>query len=52
LTEVTTIVRDWVVRFNAKGVDDLLNGKAPGAQSILDSHQRQALRLRHMGFRF
>lgn len=38
------IVRDWVVRFNAKGVDGLLNGKAPGAPSILDSHQRQALR--------
>jgi transposase len=38
------IVRDWVVRFNAKGVDGLLNGKAPGAPSILNSHQRQALR--------
>ena len=38
------IVRDWVVRFNAKGADGLLNGKAPGAPSILDNHQRQALR--------
>jgi transposase len=38
------IVRDWVLRFNAKGPDGLLNGKAPGAQSILDEHQRQALR--------
>ena len=37
------IVRDWVVRFNAKGPDGLLNGKAPGAPSILDS-QRQVLR--------
>jgi len=25
------IVRDWVVRFNAKGPDGLLTGKAPGA---------------------
>jgi transposase len=38
------IVRDWVVRFNAKGFDGLLNGKAPGARSILDDSQRQALR--------
>ena len=35
---------DWVVRFNAKGFDGLLNGKAPGARSILDDSQRQALR--------
>jgi hypothetical protein len=28
------IVRDWVVRFNAKGPDGLLTGKAPGAPSI------------------
>ena len=26
------IVRDWIVRFNAKGPDGLLNGKAPGAR--------------------
>jgi transposase len=38
------IVRDWVVRFNAKGLDGLLNGKAPGAPSILDDSQRQVLR--------
>src|SRR5450759_1573044 len=38
------IVRDWVVRFNARGSDGLLTGKAPGAPSILDAHQRQALR--------
>ena len=33
------IVRDWVVRFNAKGPDGLLTGKAPGAPSILDERQ-------------
>src|SRR4029077_5451192 len=38
------IVRDWGVRFNAKGPDGLLTGKAPGAPSILDERQRQALR--------
>jgi transposase len=38
------IVRDWVVRFNADGPDGLLNGKAPGAPSVLDDCQRQALR--------
>src|SRR5258708_10525613 len=38
------IVRDWVVRFNAKGPDGLLTGKAPGAPSNLDERQRQALR--------
>ena len=38
------IVRDWVVRFNAKGPDGLLTGKAPGAPSILSERQRQALR--------
>jgi transposase len=38
------IVRDWVVRFNAKGPDGLLNGKAPGAPGILGERQRQALR--------
>jgi transposase len=38
------IVRDWVLWFNAEGSDGLLNGKAPGAPSILDDRQRQALR--------
>src|ERR1700738_2433382 len=38
------IVRDWIVRFNAKGPDGLLNGKAPGAPSILDERPRQVLR--------
>ena len=29
------IVRDWVLWFNAEGPDGLVNGKAPGAQSLL-----------------
>lgn len=38
------IVRDWVLWFNAEGQDGLVNGKAPGAPSLLDTRQRQALR--------
>lgn len=38
------IVRDWVLRFNAKGPSGLMNGKAPGAPRILDGRQREALR--------
>lgn len=37
------IVRDWVLRFNARGPDGLIDGKAPGAQPKLDDTQRQAL---------
>jgi transposase len=37
------IVRDWVVRFNACGPDALIDGKAPGARSLLNVEQRQAL---------
>lgn len=37
------IVRDWVVRFNARGPDGLLDGKAPGKRSRLDAAQRLAL---------
>lgn len=37
------IVRDWVVRFNARGPDGLLDGKAPGKPSRLNDAQRQAL---------
>ena len=37
------IVRDWVIRFNARGPGGLLDGKAPGKPSILDDAQRQAL---------
>jgi transposase len=35
--------RDWVVRFNATGPDGLINGKAPGKQSLLSTDQRAAL---------
>jgi transposase len=37
------IVRDWVVRFNARGAAGLLDGKAPGPRSRLDDVQRRAL---------
>ena len=45
------IVRDWVVRFNARGADGLLDGKhvlsfaegAPGKRSRLDDAPRRAL---------
>jgi transposase len=37
------IVRDWVIRFNARGPDGLLDGKAPGKRPILTDAQRQAL---------
>ncbi|MBW6426045.1 winged helix-turn-helix domain-containing protein [Rhizobium sp. XQZ8] len=37
------IVRDWVVRFNDRGADGLLNGKAPGKPSLLNDEQEAAL---------
>ena len=37
------IVRDWVLRFNARGPDGLRDGKAPGPSSRLNDAQRQAL---------
>ena len=37
------IVRDWVMRFNARGPDGLLDGKAPGKPRLLDDAQRRAL---------
>jgi transposase len=37
------IVRDWVIRFNARGPDGLSDGKAPGARSRLNDTQRRAL---------
>ena len=37
------IVRDWVVRFNARGPDGLLDGKARGKPSLLSDAQRHAL---------
>ena len=36
-------VRDWVLRFNVKGPDGLVDGKAPGQPSKLNDGQRQAL---------
>ena len=36
-------IRDWVVRFNARGPDGLINGKAPGNTCKLNDSQRQAL---------
>ena len=37
------IVRDWVVRFNGRGHDGLINGKAPGKPSLLNDKKRTAL---------
>lgn len=36
-------IRDWVLRFNAKGPDGLLDGKSPGAPPRLNAEQRAAL---------
>jgi transposase len=44
------IIRDWVLRFNARGPDGLLNGKSPGQPAKLNATQRQALaRMIEMG---
>lgn len=37
------IVRDWVMRFNERGPQDPINGKAPGHPPRLNDHQRAAL---------
>ena len=37
------IIRDWVLRFNARGPDGLRDGKAPGQPSRLNDAQRQAV---------
>src|SRR5262245_10509595 len=37
------IIRDWVLRFNARGPDALVNGKSPGHPSKLNGLQRQAI---------
>lgn len=37
------VIRDWVLRFNARGPDGLLNGKAPGQPSRLTTAHRAAL---------
>src|SRR4051794_31017038 len=36
-------IRDWVVRFNARGPEGLIDGKAPGDTCKLNDRQRQAL---------
>jgi transposase len=36
-------LRDWVVKFNARGPEGLINGKAPGNACKLNDNQRQAL---------
>jgi transposase len=37
------IIRDWVLRFNARGPDGLLDGKSPGHPPKLNDAQRQAV---------
>jgi putative transposase len=37
------IVRDWVLRFNARGPEGLLTGRAPGATPRLNGQQREAV---------
>jgi len=37
------IIRDWVLRFNARGPGGLIDGKAPGKPPKLNDGQRQAL---------
>ena len=34
------IIRDWVLRFNARGPDGLVDGKSPGAPSKLNCQRR------------
>ncbi len=36
-------VRDWVLRFNGRGPDRLIGGKAPGKRPLLNSAQREML---------
>ena len=37
------VVRDWVLRFNARGADGLIDRKAPGKPSLLNATHRSAL---------
>jgi transposase len=37
------IIRDWVLRFNTRGPDGLLDGKSPGHPPKLNDTQRQAI---------
>ena len=39
------IIRDWVLRFNTRGPDGLLDGKSPGQPPRLNGAQRQAIGL-------
>src|SRR5215213_10163451 len=39
------IVRDWVLRFNARGPEGLRTGRAPGAPPRLNDQHRQALQV-------
>ena len=42
------VIRDWVLRFNARGPDGLVDRKAPGQPSRLeDEHRAKALRDDH-----
>jgi len=36
-------LRDWVLRFNAKGPDGLVDGKSTGRPPLFDDEQRRAL---------
>jgi len=37
-------IRDWVLRFNAKGPEGLIEGKASGPEAKLSEAQRAALK--------
>ena len=37
------IIRDWVMRFNARGAAGLLDGKSPGQPTRLNDAQRQVI---------
>jgi transposase len=37
------VIRDWVLRFNARGPNGLIDRKAPGPQPLLNARQRAAL---------
>ena len=37
------IVRDWVIKLNARGPEGLIDGKAPGQPSLLNTAHRAAL---------
>jgi transposase len=37
------IIRDWVVKFNARGLEGLIDSKAPGPVALLNDKHRKAL---------